>query len=140
MSDRWRSVCLAIVASVSFVSTSRADSAVITSGSINFFWDGSLSGIELFGDGTHLIAEHMTTPPQSFQAGQIADLSSGVVTSASHPVDAAINGTTHSSVWVKGRFDESVDAGAVGESRHRQRGCEPRRMGPVTDDHTIVPT
>src|SRR5215813_6502536 len=86
MSDRWRSVCLAIVASVSFVSTLHADSAVITSGSINFFWDGSLSGIELFGNGTHVIA----------------DLSSGVVTSTSHPVDATINGTTYSSVWVKG--------------------------------------
>jgi len=136
MSDRWRSVCLAMVASVSFVSTLHADSAVITSGSINFFWDGSLSGIELFGNGTHLIAEHMTTPPQSFQAGQIADLSSGVVTSTSHPVDATINGTTYSSVWVKGASPP-------------QRFRSPFRTnptvsfansapGPVTDDHTIV--
>jgi hypothetical protein len=113
MSDRWRSACLAIVASVSFVSTVRADSAVITSGSINIFWDGSLSGIELFGDGTHLIAEHMTTPPQSFQAGQIADLSGMVVTSTNHPVDATISGTMYSSVWVKGRFSVTAIPFAV---------------------------
>jgi hypothetical protein len=113
MSHYWRSVCLAIVASVSLVSTSRADSAVITSGSISMFWDGSLSGIDLSGDGTHLIAEDMTTPPQSFQAGQIADLSSGVVTSTNHPVVVTINGTTYSSVWVKGQLSVTASPFAV---------------------------
>ena len=99
MSHSWRSVCLAIIVSVSFASTSRADSAVITSGSIGMFWDGSLSGIDLSGDGTHLIAEDMATPPQSFQAGQIADLSSTVVTSTNHPVSVTVGGTMYSSVW-----------------------------------------
>jgi hypothetical protein len=76
MSHCWRTTGIAIIAVVSLASTSRADSAVITSGFISMFWDGRLSGIDLQGDGTHLIAEDMGVLPQSFQAGQIDDLSS----------------------------------------------------------------
>lgn len=104
MSDRWRTTCLAIAAGVCFGSTARADSAVITSGVIAMFWDGSLSGIDLQGDGTHLIAEDMGVPPQSFQAGQIADLSTTVGSSVNHTVTVTVNGTTYSSVWVRAQF------------------------------------
>jgi regulation of enolase protein 1 (concanavalin A-like superfamily) len=104
MSDRWRTTCLAIAAGVCFASTVRADSAVITSGFISMFWDGSLSGIDLQGDGTHLIAEDMGVPPQSFQAGQIADLSTTVGSSVNHTVTVTVNGTTYSSVWVRTQF------------------------------------
>lgn len=108
MSHRWRTGCLAIVAVVSLASTARADSAVITSGLISMFWDGSLSGIDLQGDATHLIAEDMSVPPQSFQAGDIADLSRAVGTSVGHPVTVTVNGTTYSSVWVRAEFSVSA--------------------------------
>jgi hypothetical protein len=72
------------------------------------FWDGSLSGIDLQGDATHLIAEDMSVPPQSFQAGDIADLSRTVGTSLDHPVTVTVSGTTYSSVWVRGQFSVSA--------------------------------
>jgi hypothetical protein len=104
MSYRGRLTLLAIV----FVCSSDlawADSAVITSGFISMSWDGSVSGIDLQGDGTHLSAENVQSPPSTLQVGQIADLGSTVGTSTmNHPVSATVNGTTYDSVWVKGRF------------------------------------
>ena len=101
MSHCWRTTCLAIIAVVSLASASRADSAVITSAFISMFWDGSLSGIDLQDDGTHLIADDMAVPPQSFHLGQIADLSSTVGTTVDHTVTVTVDGTTYSSVWVR---------------------------------------
>jgi len=100
MSYCWRTIYLAIIAIVCLASTSRADSAVMTSGFISMFWDGSLSGIDLQGDGTHEIAEDMNVAPQSFQAGQAADLSRAVGTNVNHSVTVTVVGTTYSSVWV----------------------------------------
>jgi hypothetical protein len=108
MSHGWRTGYLAIVAVVSLASTAGADSAVITSGFISMFWDGSLSGIDLQGDATHLIAEDISVPPQSFQAGDIADLSRTVGTSLDHPVTVTVNGTTYSSVWGTAQFSVSA--------------------------------
>src|SRR5579871_859180 len=105
MPHRWRLTSLAIAAVVSLASTSHADSAVITSGTIQLFWDGSTSGIDLRGNGTHLIAEDMQASPQGLQGGQIVDLGSTVSTSAmTHPVDVTVNGTAYASVWVRGQF------------------------------------
>jgi hypothetical protein len=95
----WRTIYLAIIAIVCLASTSRADSAVMTSDVISMFWDGSLSGIYPQRDGTHLIAEGMNVPPQSFQAGQVADLSRPVGTNV-NLVTVTVGGTTYSSVRI----------------------------------------
>jgi hypothetical protein len=77
------------------------------------FWDGGLSGIDLQSDGLHLIADDMAVPPQSFQSGQIADLSSTVGTTADHTVTLTVNGTTYSSVWVRAQFAATATAFVV---------------------------
>jgi hypothetical protein len=109
MTDHWRASLLAIAALTVSPGSARADSAVITSGSVSLTWDGSLSGIDLIGSGTHLMAEHLETPPNQMRAGNVQDLSRTSGTSTmSHPVSATVNGTTYSSVWVKGQFTISA--------------------------------
>jgi hypothetical protein len=105
MSYRWRFAFLAIVAVVYPASTSFADSTVITSGSFQMYWDSSAGGVDLKGPGTHLVAENMAGAPTELQAGQVVDLSRNVGTSmVNHPVPATVNGTTYSSVWVRGQL------------------------------------
>ncbi len=48
-------------------------------------WDGSMGGIDLHGDATHLVAENIEAPPQGFQSGQIIDLGSPVATATMNP-------------------------------------------------------
>ena len=113
MSYRGRLTLLAIVF-VCSRALAWADSAVITSGFISISWDGSVGGIDLQADGTHLSAEETQSPPASLQAGQVVDLGTTVGTSRmNHPVSATINGTTYNSVWVKGRFSMMATAFTV---------------------------
>ncbi len=104
-----RTSFLAIAGLMLCAGVAYADSATITSGFISLAWDGDLSGINLAGSGTHLIAEHRETPPDALQAGSVLDLSRTSGASVmSHPVSATVNGTTYSSVWVRGQFAIAV--------------------------------
>ncbi len=114
MPQGWRLVFLAVAAVVPLAPQARADSAVITSGTIQLYWDGSRGGIDLRGAETHLVAEDTQTAPPSLQAGETADLSRVVRTAAtSHPVSATVNGVTYASVWVAGQFTVTAAGFAV---------------------------
>lgn len=82
-----------------------ADTSTIESGTVALYWDGSLSGFQLSGSGTQLNGEVLQSPPSVITAGTSADLSGTVrTTNSGHPFSETVNGTSYSSVWVKGDF------------------------------------
>src|SRR5262245_20848423 len=83
-----------------------SQTVIVGNGAIAPSWDGSLSGFELLGDGTSLVAEHFDGSPTSgLRVGDVADLSTTIVSASSnHPFTERINGTTYSSVWVRAQL------------------------------------
>ena len=110
----WLASYVAAIALTNAVGAAQGGPAAVTSGAIQMYWDGSPSGIDLVGPGTHLIAEDAQAPPRSMRVGDLVNVSRKITTSImNHPVSVMVNGTSYSSVWVKGQFDISAAAFTV---------------------------
>jgi len=80
----------------------------VVNGTIAPYWDQSLAGFELTGDGTRLHAEFFGgSPTPGLRVGDVADLSTTITVSvftSNHPFAETVNGTTYPSVWVRAQL------------------------------------
>jgi hypothetical protein len=77
----------------------------VDNGTIAPYWDHSLAGFKLMGDGTSLIAEFFGgSPTPGLRVGDVADLSTTIDASSNHPFTEMVNGTTYPSVWVRAQL------------------------------------
>ena len=78
---------------------------IVDHGTIAPYWDRSLAGFKLTGDGTSLIAEFFGgSPAPGLRIGDVADLSTTINASSNHPFTERVNGTTYPSVWVRAQL------------------------------------
>ena len=77
---------------------------IVSDGTIAPYWDSSLAGFELMGDGTSLMADFFGgSPTPGLRVGDVANLSTTINTSnySNHPFPARVSGTTYPAVWVR---------------------------------------
>jgi hypothetical protein len=80
---------------------------IVGNGTIAPRWDHSLTGFEVTGDGTSLIAEFFGgSPTPGLRVGDVADLSTIINTTnySNHPFPERVSGTMYPSVWVRAQL------------------------------------
>jgi len=93
---------LLLLLTLGFPRVAASQTVIVGEGTIAPYWDGSLAGLELLGDGTSLVAEYFGgSPTPGLRVGDVADLSTTIDSSSNHPFTERVNGTTYQSVWVR---------------------------------------